>query len=267
MIEVIGLYFKHRGSKEYLLKDINFFAKKGTITTILGPNGSGKSTLFKCIVGVWKVSKGDILVNEIRINDLSFKKKARFFSVVPQEHTPTFPYSVFDFVLMGRAAHVGIFSFPEKKDRELVLDSIKTMEILHLKDKPYTQISGGERQLVLIARSLAQQTPVMLLDEPTSQLDFGNQIKILSKIKEIAVKNHISVILTLHDPNLASIFSDKIIVIQNGKIIKKGDPNDIITKDIIEDLYKIPATTIPFNGKSLVYPSIEEDLFLKICNT
>jgi iron complex transport system ATP-binding protein len=254
MLDVKGVYFKHKNQTTDVLKGISFKAEKGGLTTILGPNGSGKTTLFKCISGLWKYYKGEIQVNGIIIDKLSFKKRARLFSVVPQEHEPPFPYSVFDVVLMGRASYIGVFSSPGKKDYEKAEETLKTVGIEHLKNIPYTKISGGERQLTLIARAIAQEAPVMLLDEPTSHLDFRNQINILKKIKEIANMRGMTVVMTLHDPNLAGLFSDKVVVINSGSKVAEGLPKDIITEELIKRVYDIEVKKADIDGKSIIYP-------------
>jgi len=254
MLEVKGVYFKHKEQTIDVLKGISFKAEKGGLTTILGPNGSGKTTLFKCISGLWKYYKGEIKVDGVSIDKLSLKKRARLFSVVPQEHEPPFPYSVFDVVLMGRASYIEVFSSPSKKDYEKAEIALKTVGIEHLKNIPYTKISGGERQLTLIARAIAQEAPVMLLDEPTSHLDFKNQVNILKKIKEIAKMGGITVLMTLHDPNLAGLFSDKVVVINSGSKVAEGLPEDIITEDLIKRVYDIDVKKAEIDGKSIICP-------------
>ncbi len=256
MLEIKNLSFRHKDSKEDLLKNISFDAYKGQITTILGPNGSGKTTLFKCILGYWKPSKGDIIYDGSSIRDLSYSKRAKILSIVPQEHEPPFPYSVFDVVLMGRASHIGIFSTPSKKDYEIAEKCLDIIGIFHLKDKSYTKISGGERQLTLIARALAQDTPIMLLDEPTSHLDFRNQIVVLKKIKEIAINNSLVILMTLHDPNMAGIFSDKLILINSGLKIAEGRSNEIISETHIKKVYGVEVIRIKFDGYNLIHPKI-----------
>ncbi len=254
MISIRSLCFRHKGIKEDILKGISFNAEKGNITTILGPNGSGKTTLFKCIAGLWNYYHGEILFDGKPIDKLSFRKRARIFSVVPQEHEPPFPYSVFDVVLMGRASYVGVFSSPGKRDYEMTESALKTVGIEQLRDKPYTKISGGERQLTLIARALAQDTPVMLLDEPTSHLDFRNQINVLKKIREIARDKALVVIMTLHDPNLAGLFSDKVVVINSGTKIAEGKPDEIITEEVIKNVYAVEVRKSNINGHSIICP-------------
>lgn len=254
MISIRSLYFKHKGIQEDILKGISFNAEKGSITTILGPNGSGKTTLFKCIAGLWKYYQGEIYFDGKPIDKLSFRKRARIFSLVPQEHEPPFPYSVFDVVLMGRASYVSVFSSPGKRDYEMTESALKIVGIEQLRYKPYTKISGGERQLTLIARALAQDTPVMLLDEPTSHLDFRNQINVLKKIREIVRDRALVVIMTLHDPNLAGLFSDKVVVINSGTKIAEGKPDEIITEKLIKNVYDVEVRKSNINGQSMICP-------------
>jgi len=254
MLEVREVYFKHKDQTMDVLKGISFKAEKGGLTTILGPNGSGKTTFFKCISGLWRYYKGEVKVDGVSIDKLSYKKSAKLFSVVPQEHEPPFPYSVFDVVLMGRASYIGVFSSPGKKDYEKVEEALETVGIKHLKNIPYTKISGGERQLTLIARAIAQEAPVMLLDEPTSHLDFKNQINILKKIKEIANIKGLTVLMTLHDPNLAGLFSDKVVVINSGSKVAEGLPEDIITEDLIKRVYDIDVKRANIEGQNIICP-------------
>lgn len=254
MLGIKDIYFRHKDKAEDILKGISFNAEKGSITTILGPNGSGKTTLFKCIAGIWKYYRGEVYFDELSIDKLSFRKRAKIFSVVPQEHAPPFPYSVFDVVLMGRASYVGVFSSPGKRDYEIAEEALKTVGIINLKDKPYTKISGGERQLTLIARALAQDTPVMLLDEPTSHLDFRNQINVLKKIKEIAKERTLVIVMTLHDPNLAGLFSDKVVVLNSGTKIAEGKPEEIITEELIRKVYDVEVRKTNIEGQSIICP-------------
>ena len=260
MLEVKNLSFKHKKQKDYVLKDINFQAEKGKITAILGPNGSGKSTLFKCITGIWKSTSGNILVDGKDITELSYLKRAKIFAVVPQEHETVFPYSVFDMVLMGRACYVGLFSTPSKQDYYKAEESLKALGIYHLREKPYTQISGGERQLVLIARALAQEAGFMLFDEPTSNLDFKNQIRVLTMIKKLTRERNITVLLSLHDPNLAGIFADQIVMIKNGSVLKSGKPAEVLNEKFIEELYSISVRVLQTDSLRIIYPEVEKFL-------
>ncbi|MBU1397754.1 MAG: ABC transporter ATP-binding protein [Bacteroidetes bacterium] len=257
MLEVKGLQFRHHHGEDDILKGIAFGANMGQITTILGPNGSGKTTVFKCIAGLWKPQRGEILFGNKNISNLPCEKRAKMLAIVPQEHEPSFAYSVLDAVLMGRVSHVGVFSSPSKYDYLKAEEAIETVGIAHLKEKAYTKISGGERQLVLVARALAQEAPVMLLDEPTSHLDFRNQVLILSKVREIARQKGITVLMTLHDPNLAMVFSDKAVMVNEGCIASNGTPESVITEDNLKRVYGIDVAVINWNGTKVVCPRVE----------
>jgi iron complex transport system ATP-binding protein len=226
------------------------------MTTILGPNGSGKTTLFKCITGLWHPRQGTILFGDQDLSKLSHGRRAGIISVVPQEHEPPFPYSVADVVLMGRAAHVSLFSAPSRQDRLRADDAIEKLDIGHLRERPYTKLSGGERQLVLIARALAQEAPILILDEPTSHLDFRNQILILGKVREIVRQKELTVLMTLHDPNLAMQFSDYVVMINEGAILAEDLPQAVLTRDNLFKMYGINISVISHHGTKVIYPEV-----------
>jgi iron complex transport system ATP-binding protein len=257
MLEIRSVYFRHHRNESDILKEIDFSVGAGEMNTILGPNGSGKTTLFRCITGLWKLHRGAILFGDKDISRISHAERAKIFAVVPQEHEPPFPYSVLDVVLMGRVSHVGLFASPTPDDYEVAEKAIQTVGIPHLRDRAYTKISGGERQLVLIARALSQETPILLLDEPTSHLDFRNQVVVLKKVREITREKGLTVLMTLHDPNLAMLFSDKVIVLNGGSVICTGSPQAVITEDTMKRVYGIDVSLIPWNGTRVVYPRID----------
>lgn len=256
MLEISNIYFRHRSTEAEVLCGVSFRVETGHMTTLLGPNGSGKTTLFKCIAGLWQQYDGTITCNGDDITPLPPEKRAQMLAVVPQEHEPPFPYSVFDAVLMGRASHVSLFSSPSPKDYEETGKAIEKVGISHLRGRPYTKISGGERQLVLIARALAQEAPLLLLDEPTSHLDFKNQVLILQKVREIVQQQQLTVLMTLHDPNLAALFSDRIVMLNEGRVIAAGPPQDIISTDSLKALYGIDVVIIGNNGIQVICPRI-----------
>ncbi|MDP2993120.1 MAG: ABC transporter ATP-binding protein [Deltaproteobacteria bacterium] len=257
MMEIKGLQFHHPHSHDLVLKGISFGVNSGEVTTILGPNGSGKTTLFNCIAGLWKHQKGDIVFQDKNISHLPHEKRAKILAVVPQEHDPPFPYSVLDAVLMGRVSHVGIFSTPSKDDYLKAEEAIEAVGITHLKERAYTRISGGERQLALIARGLAVQPRVMLLDEPTAHLDFRNQIHVLSTIKELTRKENLTTLVTLHDPNLSAMFSDRVILLGQGQIVDEGDPGAVITPENLRQVYDLEVEwIIGNNGRRFIYPRL-----------
>jgi iron complex transport system ATP-binding protein len=258
MLEITDIHFKHGASADEVLKGVSFRVESGHMTTLLGPNGSGKTTLFKCIAGLWRQQSGSITCNGREIGLLSVERRAKTLAVVPQEHEPPFPYSVFDAVLMGRVSHVSLFSSPAKEDRRRTQEAMEMVGIDHLAERSYTKISGGERQLVLIARALAQEAPLLLLDEPTSHLDFRNQIMILKKIRDIVKQRELTVLMTLHDPNHASLFSDRIVMLNGGTVISEGAPKDIISQQSLKALYGVDVDIVTHNGSSVICPKLQE---------
>lgn len=256
MLEVKKIYFRHQHTKVDVLKGVEFNVKGGEITTIVGPNGSGKTTVFKCIAGLWKPQRGEILFGNKNISTLPYEKRAKMLAIVPQEHEPSFAYSVLDVVLMGRTPYVSVFSSPSKYDYLKAEEVIETVGIAHLKEKAYTKISGGEKQLVLIARALAQESPILLLDEPTSHLDFRNQVIVLNKVRELVRQRGLTVLMTLHDPNLAMLFSEKVVMLNDGYVVSNGSPQEVITEDNLKSVYKIDVSVINWNGTKIIHPRI-----------
>ncbi|MBN1380342.1 MAG: ABC transporter ATP-binding protein [Deltaproteobacteria bacterium] len=259
MLEIRHLHFKHPGAAPEILRGVSFGVKTGQMTALLGPNGSGKTTLFKCVAGLWLHQAGDISFDGQDISSLSPEKRAWVLAVVPQEHEPPFPYSVFDAVLMGRASHVPLFNSPGRRDREVVQQALEAVGIGHLHQRPYTKISGGERQLVLVARALAQEAPLLLLDEPTSHLDFRNQIVILRKVRDTMRKQGLTVLMTLHDPNLAMQFADEVVMLHEGREIAAGAPAEVLTAENLRRMYGIDVNLINYNGYKVIYPRVEHD--------
>lgn len=254
MLSVENIRFRHgRGSKD-VLKGVSFAAPEGGMAAILGPNGSGKTTLFKCIAGLWQPRQGAIRHGGRDMARLSYTQRARLVAVVPQEHDPPFPYTVADMVLMGRASHVSMFAAPSAGDIEAAEAAIDRVGIGSLRARPYTKISGGERQLVLIARALAQETPLLLLDEPTSHIDFRNQIMVLGKVREIVRQKGLTVLMTLHDPNLAMQFSDHVVMIAEGAVLAQGPPAEVLTAENLKRMYFLDVAVIRHNGTHIIHP-------------
>lgn len=206
--------------------------------SVVGPNGVGKSTLFHCILGLLNGFKGQIKVDNNDIRNLSIKEMARLIAYIPQSHYPSFNFSVFDMVLMGTSNQISSIATPKKKQTDLVEMALERMRIAQLRNRGYTQISGGERQLVLIARALVQQTRVLILDEPTANLDFGNQIRVLTQIQSLAREGY-TIIQSTHNPEHTFMFSDCVTALHKGKVLANGAPSNIITKELIQKLYDV----------------------------
>lgn len=229
--------------KGLVIEDISLNVTNGDIVCLLGPNGAGKTTFFKTILGFLKLQKGEILLNGTNIDHWHRKKLAKVIGYVPQAHTPPFPFCVLDVVVMGRTPHLEMYSSPTKKDVEIAEEALLWLKISHLKDKNYTEISGGERQLVLIARALAQQPEILIMDEPTSNLDFGNQIRVLKQINQLS-KRGLGILMTSHFPDHAFLCSTKAAFIQKDHHFKVGSADEIVTEENLKTAYGINVKII-----------------------
>mgnify|MGYP000845581749 FL=1 len=234
MLEVKNVSFSY-GQNEILHK-VSFKVETGELLCVLGSNGCGKTTLLKNILGLLTPSSGSVLIDGENVQKLSQKKLAQVMGYIPQAHTPPFPFTVFDVVLMGRTAYLSSLALPDKKDEEIAYESLAKLNITHLKDKIYTKISGGERQLVLIARALAQQPKILIMDEPTSSLDFGKQNIVLEHIRLLAQKG-IRILMVTHDPGHALFCADKVVTMKKGRLLKMGMPHDVISEESMRDMY------------------------------
>lgn len=235
--------------KEETLKGVSFSADKGDFLCVLGSNGCGKTTLFKCLLGIYQAQKGDIYVHNKSIKKYSVSELAKNIAYIPQAHVPTFNYTVLDAVLMGRSAYIGKFSSPKKEDEEKAYAALKRLNIERLATKGYSEISGGERQLVLIARAIVQNSQILLMDEPTSNLDYGNQLLVLQEVKKLSDDGY-TVIMSTHNPDHAFMFASKAVVIKNGVVLTEGNPKNILNSDILEQIYGVELDLIDIKSKN-----------------
>jgi iron complex transport system ATP-binding protein len=229
--------------------------QQGEVLALLGPNGGGKTTLLKTLLGILKPLAGEAQIDGRSLNAISIRERARRVAYVPQVHNPTFAFTVETVELMGRTAHGGLFSRPSAHDREVAARALNAFGIAHLKERPYTMISGGERQLVLLARALAQEPQFIVLDEPTASLDFGNQGKVMREIRALAATG-LGVLFTTHDPNHALRAADRAYLLRGGERVAEGSVKDVLTRHQLEALYGAPVDmlTDPANGQTAFLP-------------
>ncbi len=225
-------------SDRAVLTDINLEIKEGSFCAVMGANGAGKSTLFKCILGLTKNYSGEILIDNFNIKQLSNKKLAKRIAYIPQNSYSAFNYSVLEMVLMGTASGLNSLGSPLKKHVDYAKECMQKIGIEHLTDRNYLELSGGEKQLVLIARALVQNAKILIMDEPTSNLDYANQIKIMLQAKTLAREGY-TVLQAIHNPDQVLLYFDEMVALKKGKIIEQGKPLQKIDEKLIEQLYGI----------------------------
>jgi iron complex transport system ATP-binding protein len=236
-LEINNLSFGYNGHP--ILDNLNFKVKFGEVLGIVGPNGSGKSTMLKCMNRILKTEKNSILLEGKDVSTIGLKDLAKTMGYVPQSSKNVFPFTVFDVVLMGRRPYIQ-WSLG-RNDKEIVAKILEYLGIADLGMRYFNELSGGEQQKVIIARALAQQPEIMLLDEPTSSLDIRHQLDILCILRTLAERKHCSVIISMHDLNLACRFSDRLLLLKNGSIYAMGTPEAVMTEENIEAVYGIKS--------------------------
>jgi iron complex transport system ATP-binding protein len=224
---------------------VSFTVESGQVCCVLGPNGCGKSTVFKSILGLVPLQSGKVTIDGDDISKWSPKRMADTMAYVSQNHRPPFPYQVKDVVLLGRVSKVGSMGQPTAKDYQIVENAMVDMGVYHLRDKVYTDISGGELQLVMIARALAQQPQVLVLDEPTAALDYGNVVRVIDKVRDLAKKGY-AVIMTTHSPDHAFMCDSNVVLLQKDNPMKFGAAVDIITERNMKQAYGVNVKIVEF---------------------
>lgn len=239
----------------FTLQDINFMVRNGSFTGIIGPNGSGKTTLFKGISGELTPTQGNIILNRTNISHMSIKERAQHMAIVTQ-NLEALDVTVEDYVLMGRLPYRKRFQFFEnQRDYDLAYKYMKQTDIYHLKDKPMAQLSGGEQQLADIARALTQEPDLLLLDEPTAHLDITHQVQILNLIQRLNYELNLTVLMIIHDLNLAGEYCDYLIMLNHGQIHTQGTPEEVLHYKNIEAVYDTVVITQnnPVSNKPAIF--------------
>lgn len=252
MIAASGAQFSYGDT--IIFSDLNVSVGSGEVLCLLGANGCGKTTFLRCLAGYLHLQAGNILLNGADIKHMAAGVVARRIAFVFQDNVAGFPYTVLEVVRMGRAPHLSFFASPGAEDTRIAERALENVGVAHLKDKRFTQISGGERQLVVIARALAQEAEVIIMDEPTSALDFKNQTLVLRLIRKLAAQG-LTIVMSSHFPNNALLFSTRVALMHKGRFIAVGNPNEVIDEANLGEIYgmevKMLSATEPGSGRPL----------------
>ncbi len=235
MIEVNTIFFRYH--QDWVLQDISFQVRKGEFVGVIGPNGSGKTTLLKILYRLFSPQRGEVLYENFSLKKMSRKEVAKKIAVVSQETYPAFPFRAIEMVLMGRSPYLGHLMFESPNDLEIVKKAMEWTEILPIAERPIDELSGGERKRVFIARALAQEPEVVLLDEPTANLDIHHQAEFLDLILSLNREKGLTILMASHDLNLASEYCDRLILLRHGKVDQIGSPEEVMTRENIERVY------------------------------
>ena len=231
-----------------IVKDISCHADQGEILCLVGPNGCGKTTLFRLILGSLPLSAGNVRIDGQNTKDLSPKELAGLIAYIPQYHTPVYAYTVLDIVIMGRTSHFSAFEAPKTIDRETAFAALEKVNALHLANKKYTALSGGQRQLILIARAICQSAKVFVMDEPASNLDYANHQLLMEVIADLAKKGY-CIVMSTHSPEHPVSIGSKVLLMKNGTVAGFGPPARVITPENLQSVYGIEMDVIAIQDR------------------
>ncbi len=229
--------------KSIICKHISFEIQDGEVLCIVGPNGSGKTTLIKLILGLLEKKEGTIAIDSLPLENYSLSSFAKCIAYVPQQQSVTFSLTVFDMVLMGRTSYLSSFSLPKKEDEDIALHALKQLGLQHLKDEYYDSLSTGQKQMILIARSLCQMPRILIMDEPTSNLDYQNQSRIIHAIQSLS-RQGFSIIVTSHNLNQPFLYAHKVLMLKNGETYAMGETSSVLTKQNLSNVYDLEMDII-----------------------
>ncbi len=251
IFQVHELSFRYSQSTARVLKNLNASIPSGSITCILGPNGSGKSTLLHILLGLLKPEKGQVLLKGQPYRNYTRRAFSQLVGFVPQDEHVTFELDVLQYTLLGRAPYLGLLSLPQEADRAMAWQALETVGLEHLAHRQVPGLSGGEKQLATIARALAQDPKVLLLDEPTSHLDLANARRILGVLHSLRRQGR-TVVCTTHDPNAAAAIADQVLLLHTGQIIAQGPTHEVISSELLSATYDIPVEVIQVSDRPIV---------------
>lgn len=263
MLQVEGLHFAYAGAPP-LLVDVSFDLLRGQTLCLLGPNGSGKTSLMRCVLGLEALGAGRVRVEGQDLAALSPKRRAQHMAYVPQSSAVAFPFTVFDVVLMGRSAHLRFMADPDDSDRRWALDALDRLQILHLRERLFEQLSGGERQLVLLARALAQQARLLVMDEPCAALDLGHQVQVLQAMQSLAAEGY-AILLSTHLPEQAFALQAQVALLVQGRLQGPAPAAQMLTAQALSGLYGTPVDLLevssgPARGQHVCVPVLTSRL-------
>lgn len=237
--------------RELVIKEVSFSLESGCILALLGPNGSGKTTLLHLILGQLSPEKGKIEIFGREIKSYSRSELSKIIGLARQEERVAFEFTALEYVLLGRAPYLGALGAPGSEDYKKALQALETAGVIHLQDRFLTSLSGGERQLVIIARALAQMPRILLLDEPLAHLDLKNQSILLEVLKSLG-KQGVTIVFSTHDPNSASLIADQVLLLQKGYALQFGTPSEVLVKEKLQATYEVPLRVVEEDGKNYV---------------
>jgi len=254
MLEIQSLSVAY--GNRIILQQVSLVVRAGEIVAVVGPNGAGKSTLIRSVSGVIPKTAGNVLISGKDLTGLSASRRAQLLAVVPQAHQLPEAYSVYDTVLLGRTPYINWLGQAGQADHTQVRRALEQTDISKLADRRVGELSGGEQQRVLLARALAQDTPLLLLDEPTTHLDLEHQSGLLNLVRKLSLEKNLAVLMVLHDLNLVGLYADRVALMVEGRLHAVGDPQNVLTAETLSAVYHIPVNVIPHPdyGSPLILP-------------
>lgn len=252
LLEMEHISYRYRPHSEPVLYDLSMSIEKGTVNTILGPNGAGKSTLLDICLGWKEPEKGRILLNRQEMSSYNRRQMGRWMSLVPQDEQVRFDYTVLEYLLLGRAPYLSQLEMPGPEDVRIAYEALEEVGLEHLQERPASKLSGGEHQLLMIARALVQEPHILVLDEPTSRLDPGNRQRVVSLLKSLLCQD-VTILFTTHDPTLAADISTHALLLKQGRVTYAGPEEEVLTGKNLSELYGINMEVLRRKNKTIVF--------------